>query len=243
MTNLPSQHPRHSKLRPALALALITLLASRPALAAVNDEPAARTPATALPEAPQPALKLPHFTLPPSPADEGLVGPLIITILDGEGALNNIRQRTAREPIVQVEDKNHKRVTNGYVTFSVQPSALGAGATFAGGLTTITVATDALGQAKATGLVPNGISGTFTISISVTAGTLVATTVIVQTNLLGAAAGGAAAGGLSSFIATHTFLFWTIVGVVVTGTVTGVVVATRNNGTNISAGAGTVSTP
>jgi hypothetical protein len=228
-------------IRPALAVGLITLLAARPALAAAGDEPATHTSAAALPEAPQPALKLPHFALPPSPAEGGLVGPLTITILDGEGALNNIRQRTAREPIVQVEDKNHKRVTNGYVTFSVQPSALGAGATFAGGLTTITVALDSLGRATANGLRPNGTAGTFTISISVTAGTLTATTVIVQTNLLGVA--GAASGGLTGFIATHSLLFWTVVGVVVAGTVTGVVIATRNNGTTITAGPGGVGTP
>jgi hypothetical protein len=233
MTTL-SFHPQRA-VRRALALGLITLLAARPALAAIGDGPV-----TALPSAPQPALRLPHFVLPPSPAEGELVGPLIITILEGEGALNNIRQRTAREPIVQVEDKNHKRVTNGYVTFSVQPSALGAGATFAGGVTSVTVATNSLGQATASGLVPNGTPGTFTISISATSGTLTATTVIVQTNLLGAAA----AAGIGGFIATHTILFWTVIGaVVVSGTVTGVVLATRNSGTNISIGPGGVGTP
>src|SRR5579863_6856916 len=35
---------------------------------------------------------------------------LLITILDGEGALNDIRKGTAREPIVQVEDENHRPV-------------------------------------------------------------------------------------------------------------------------------------
>ena len=30
--------------------------------------------------------------------------------VEGDGAINNIRQRTAREPIVQVEDENHKPV-------------------------------------------------------------------------------------------------------------------------------------
>ena len=40
---------------------------------------------------------------------------LQITILDGEGALNNIKQRTAREPIVQVTDENHKPVAGAVV--------------------------------------------------------------------------------------------------------------------------------
>ena len=35
---------------------------------------------------------------------------LNIVIVDGEGDTNNIRQHTAREPIVQVEDENHKPV-------------------------------------------------------------------------------------------------------------------------------------
>ena len=33
-----------------------------------------------------------------------------IEVVEGDGAINNIRQRTAREPIVQVEDENHKPV-------------------------------------------------------------------------------------------------------------------------------------
>jgi len=34
---------------------------------------------------------------------------LFITLIDGEGALNDIRTRTAREPIVEVDDENHGR--------------------------------------------------------------------------------------------------------------------------------------
>ena len=34
---------------------------------------------------------------------------LVITILDGEGALNDIRQRTAREPIIGVPDRTTNR--------------------------------------------------------------------------------------------------------------------------------------
>ena len=45
---------------------------------------------------------------------------LHITILDGEDSLNNIRERTAREPIVQVEDENHKPVAGALLLFSIQ---------------------------------------------------------------------------------------------------------------------------
>src|SRR5579863_5849082 len=56
---------------------------------------------------------------------------LSIVILEGEGAINNIKQRTAREPIVRVEDENHKPVAGAAVVFTL-PSQ-GAGGTFAGG--------------------------------------------------------------------------------------------------------------
>ena len=48
----------------------------------------------------------------PALAQEPQAGPppakLNIVILEGEGATNNIRQRVAREPIVQVEDENRR---------------------------------------------------------------------------------------------------------------------------------------
>ena len=42
---------------------------------------------------------------------------LNLVIVEGEGAINNVRQRTAREPIVQVEDENHKPVAGAVVVF------------------------------------------------------------------------------------------------------------------------------
>lgn len=112
---------------------------------------------------------------------------LRITILEGEGSLNNIRERTAREPIVQVEDQNHKPVAGALVLFSVHGED-GAGATFANGLTTYQTTTDAAGQATAKGLVPNGNAGAFTISVTATVGAMTATTIIHQQNVAPSAA-------------------------------------------------------
>ena len=42
---------------------------------------------------------------------------LNLVIVEGEGAINNIRQRTARETIVQVEDENHRPVAGAVVAF------------------------------------------------------------------------------------------------------------------------------
>ena len=107
---------------------------------------------------------------------------LRITILDGEGSLNNIRERTAREPIVQVEDQNHKPVAGALILFTIHGQG-DAGATFSNGLTTFQTTTDATGQAFAKGLMPNTHAGSFTISVTATVGAVTAETVIHQQNI------------------------------------------------------------
>lgn len=89
-----------------------------------------------------------------------------IAIIDGEGAMNNIQGRVAQEPIVQVEDVNHKRVRGAYVTFSGPNS--GPGVTFSNGSTEFTTTTDDLGRAVAQGIKPNGATGNFEIHVHVT---------------------------------------------------------------------------
>src|ERR1700680_383356 len=44
--------------------------------------------------------------LPPALAQQALN----LVVVQGEGAINNVRQRTARDPIVPVEDQNHKTI-------------------------------------------------------------------------------------------------------------------------------------
>src|ERR1700760_600446 len=61
---------------------------------------------------------------------EGGPQKLFINILDGEGALNNIRRRDAREPVVQVTDENHKPVSGALVLFLIHNGDHGATATF-----------------------------------------------------------------------------------------------------------------
>jgi len=117
---------------------------------------------------------------------------LHITILDGEDALNDIRERTAREPIVQVEDENHKPVAGALILFSIQNGGTGAGGTF-NGLNVLSVTTDAQGKAVGHGLKLNTTSGSFTISVTATLGALVATAIIHQSIVAGAGGGGAAA--------------------------------------------------
>jgi hypothetical protein len=141
---------------------------------------------------------------------------LQITILDGDEAINNIRQRTAREPIVQVEDENHKPVAGVAVVFLLPND--GAGGTFAGGARTLTTVTDSKGQAVARGLRPNRVSGKYQIRVQASFQGLAAQATISQTNMAGA---GAAAGstGLPKWL-----------GVLIAGAVAGTVVAVATHG-------------
>jgi hypothetical protein len=107
---------------------------------------------------------------------------LQITILDGDEATNNIRQRTAREPIVQVEDENHKPVVGAAVIFLLPND--GASGTFAGGSRTLTTVTDSKGQAVARGLRPNHVAGRFQIRVQVSYQGKTGQTTINQNNAI-----------------------------------------------------------
>jgi hypothetical protein len=122
---------------------------------------------------------------------------LNIVIVEGDGAINNIRQRTAREPIIQVEDENHKPIAGAAVVFALPGQ--GAGGTFAGGAHTLSVVTDSQGRAVAHGFHPNSVQGQYQIHITASNGGQTATAIISQTNALAAAGAGttAAAAGIS----------------------------------------------
>jgi hypothetical protein len=183
---------------------------------------------------------------PPARAQDATVSLLNIVVVEGEGAINNIRQRTAREPIVQVEDQNHKPVAGAAVTFSL-PSR-GASGVFPNGSRTVTVLTDNQGRAAANGLKPNTVKGRVEIHVNASASGKTATAVIVQTNVVGAAAAGAAAGGISAKLLIG------IVAVAGAAAAGGAIAATRGGGsststvtgsapTTISPGPGTVGPP
>ncbi|MES2390173.1 MAG: hypothetical protein V4555_00930 [Acidobacteriota bacterium] len=217
--------------RPLLAAVLIALFCTRPAFAMV---PAA-TEDDSLPSAPLPSA--------PSPA-----GPqkLEITILDGEGALNNIKQRVAREPIVQVQDENHKPVAGALILFSVRPGYNGASATFNGGAT-FSTRTDANGQAVGTGLLPNAIKGNFTITVTATLGALTVVALIHQMN--GSGGGGSnnsqssSGANATATVAHHGWVKWVLISGGVAGGAVLAVALTHTTNTQISVGAGGVGHP
>jgi hypothetical protein len=153
----------------------------------------------------------------PAAAQQAVTG-LSITIVEGEGAINNIRQRVNREPIVQVEDENHKPIAGAVVIFFLPGQ--GASGTFPDGSRMLMTVTDNQGRAVARGIRPNSQSGPMQIRVTASFQGLTASSLITQTNAAGAAAatsaglsagakwaiilgiaGAAAAGGI--FAATH----------------------------------------
>ena len=181
---------------------------------------------------------------------------LHITILDGEDALNSIRERTAREPIVQVEDENHKPVAGVLLLFTINGGTEGASGSFSGISSTLSVTTGPDGRGIAHGLLPNKTPGKYTITVSATLGTLVATAIIHQSNIAGAS-GSTSSSSVSpeqsnpnsGSIGTKTpgrlaripKKYWAIGGgVVVVGTVLGITLTRGSGATTITPGNGSV---
>ena len=115
----------------------------------------------------------------PAWAQQAVTG-LSITIVEGEGAINNIRQRVNREPIVQVEDENHKPIAGAVVVFLLPDQ--GASGTFPNGARMLMQVTDNQGRAAARGIRPNGQSGAMQIRVTASFQGLTASSLITQTN-------------------------------------------------------------
>ena len=179
---------------------------------------------------------------------------LHIDILEGDGALNNIRQRDAREPVIQITDENHKPVSGVAVLFLIHGGSNGSGATFGGQALSLTTTTGADGIAHAPGMVLGQTPGSFTIGVTATLGALAATAVIHQSAVLtalgaagaGGSAAGAASSGTGAAVAHHTiFGLSKVVAIAVgsaavAGIVAGTLVATNGGGTSVTLGQATV---
>ena len=134
--------------------------------------------------------------------------PLNLVVVEGDGAINNIRLQRAKEPMVRVEDENGKPVGGADVTF-VAPT-VGPGAIFVHAGASLTLRTDDRGEAVGRGLQPNRTAGTFQIRVIAVARGQTARTEISQTNVepasrshsrtyaLVALIGGAAAGAIAA---------------------------------------------
>jgi hypothetical protein len=178
-----------------------------------------------------------------APAGAQIAPALQIVIMDGEGALNNIKDRTAREPIIQVQDQNHKPVAGASVIFAVDSHGSHAGGSFLHGSKVFSGQTDSNGRIVGHGFHPNAHTGQFHINITATKGPLVSHAAIAQTNVVVATSTATTASTVTGFIATHVVVVSAVTaGVVAAGVVTGVVV-TRSSPTAITTGTGSVGAP
>lgn len=107
---------------------------------------------------------------------------LQIAVVEGQGAINNARTHTGRDPVIEVHDENNAPVAGAVVTF--QAPATGPGAVFGSGNGTLLTQTDANGRAVGRALRPNSVKGPFQIHVTVSWNGQTASTVISQTNAL-----------------------------------------------------------
>jgi hypothetical protein len=108
-----------------------------------------------------------------------------IVVVEGEGAINNIRERRAKDPVVRVLDDDNRPIAGVAVTF--QLTELGPSATFPGG-TSLTTTTDLKGEAVGRALRPNNVAGQFQIRVTASHRGRSARATITQTHVAPVAA-------------------------------------------------------
>src|SRR3984893_3749767 len=133
-----------------------------------------------------------------------------IVVLEGQGAINNIQQHRAKEPVVQVTE-DQKPVQGASVTFLLPDD--GPSGVFGNGARMMTIQTDEKGQSVGRGLRPNQTAGRMQIRVTASFHGQTAGAVISQINaepagatsggngkkfLILALIGGAAAGGIAA---------------------------------------------
>jgi len=130
------------------------------------------------------------MAFPSAAQDPAIPRILNIVIVEGDGAVNNARQRISREPIVQVADENNRPVAGAAVVFFLPGS--GPGATFPGGANSFTAITGADGRAAANGLKANSLKGQYQVRVTASFKGVSASTSFQMANAAGAAIGSTA---------------------------------------------------
>ncbi len=155
---------------------------------------------------------------------------LFIEIIEGEGEVNDIRARTAREPIVEVQDENHRPVAGALVLFAADPSGSTRLVNFSGS-PSLSVRTGADGRASANGFRTTHKTGEVRILVSATVAGVTAEAVLHQRNY-------ASGNRLQRHLSDHKHLLEASAGV--GAAVVLAVVLTRKDATTIQPGTGVV---
>jgi len=120
------------------------------------------------------------ITLQASPVyAQNLPARIEIVVVEGQGVVSGARQRLAHDPVVRVEDDDHRPVAGATVSFALPLS--GASGEFLNGSKTLTVVTDKSGQAAAHGVRTNDVPGTLQFYVTATYRNLRARALINQT--------------------------------------------------------------
>ena len=161
------------------------------------------------------------------PGSGGRNSTLKVVAIQGEGATNNIRTRSATAPVVEVRDENDKPVANAVVLFQLPYG--GPGGDF-NEMRTQTVNTNDQGRAAATSYVPNHEAGRFNIQVMATYGSMSGKLVIGQSNVWD--------GGPAAKSGSHKKLY-IVLGAIAVGGIAGGAVASQRHESN----GGTVANP
>lgn len=178
----------------------------------------------------QPSLLAAPAQAPALAASPAVPKALFIEIIEGEGEVNDIRARTAREPIVEVQDENHRPVAGALVLFAADPSGGTRLVNFSGS-PSISVRTGADGRATANGFRTTKNTGEVRILVKAVLGSVTAEAVLHQRNI-------ASANRLQRSLTSHPRLLAAAAGAGAVAIV--VVLLTRKDGTTIQAGTGVV---
>jgi hypothetical protein len=155
-------------------------------------------------------------------------GYLKVTVVQGGGAINDIKHGIGHPPAVEVRDENNQLVSDAEVVFTFP--AIGAGGTFSNGQRTITVTTNGQGIAQAGDVRPNVVEGRFSILVTARYRGKEGTVGIVQSNT-------AAGSAVTSKGSKKKWIIIAVIG----GAGVGAALALKG-GSSSSAGGGTVTT-
>lgn len=125
-----------------------------------------------------PAQPQPQAPLAPLPTVENLK----VLVLEGQHSINNTSRHIGIQPVVEVRDENDRPIESATVVFRLPPS--GPGGAFGGNSLTLSVGTNAQGQAAARGFVPNDQLGRFDIHVTASSQNRIGEATISETNSL-----------------------------------------------------------
>jgi hypothetical protein len=120
--------------------------------------------------------------LPASAQGQVTASALRIVVVEGDDAINNISLRTAKEPVVRVEDSDGRPVSGATVTFTLP--RIGASGSFPDDKNILITQTDNGGQAVGRGLRPNSLAGQFEIRVAASYQGATASIAFAQTNVM-----------------------------------------------------------